>query len=327
MRSSAPWSQAPGAGGPQPDPDPWQCGPGRRNLVGMQDGLGDVRARGGLLLPEDVAALRAGHRRSLVLVQPRVRLAASQPVDALTVVRAVDLSVTGHLFAGTTALWLYDLAPPPARVDVAVPASRQLVLLPPARVRRTAPSLLRGARSAGGFPVVGLETAVVQSAVELGAHELLAVLEEVLRRRASTQHRLLRSCRRGVAGSTAVRRAVAELADGDLDELVRLLRQALVVAGVQALEAEVPVRSSTGATAYLDLLHRPSRTAIEVDGWSTHSRRDRFVADRRRDRWVQRELGIRTVRVAADEVRSSLSSVVAELVQVLGTGGAAARRA
>jgi very-short-patch-repair endonuclease len=79
----------------------------------------------------------------------------------------------------------------------------------------------------------------------------------------------------------------------------------------------VPLRSSTGATAYIDLLHRASSNAVEVDGWATHSRRHRFMADRRRDRWVRREHGITTTRVAADEVAQRLGGVVAELLPLL----------
>lgn len=294
----------------------------------MDDALRSLaHERRGLLLPHEVGGLRAGRRRGLVVVQPGVLAAETQPLDAATVVEAVQLSVSGeHWFAGRTALWLYGAGPAPAVVDVAVHDTRQLVLAPPVRVRRLAPSLLRATRTVDGRPLVGLETAVVQSAEDPEV-DVLAVVEEVLRRRATTQDRLLRSCRRGVAGSSALRRALEVVADGDLEELKRRLRAALLAAGVTGLRSEVPVRSSSGALAYLDLVHDASCTAVEVDGWLSHTQRARFVADRRRDRWVRRELGITTSRVAADEVRTDLPGVVQDLLPVLLAPGRAVRPA
>ena len=112
--------------------------------------------RGGLLLPSEVGGLRAGRRRGLVLVQPGVLAAETQPLDAAAVLKAVQLSVRGdHWFAGQAALWLYGALGPPAVVDVAVRDTRQLVLGSPVRVRRLAPSLLRSTRTIDGRPVSG----------------------------------------------------------------------------------------------------------------------------------------------------------------------------
>lgn len=251
-------------------------------------------------------------------MQPGVLVAQTQPVDASALVTAVGLSVTGeHWFAGRTALWLYGAGPPPIAVDVGVRDTRQLVLSKPVRVRRLAPSLLRSTRTVDGRPLVALETAVVQSA-ESADVDVLALVEDVLRRRLTTVDRLLRTCRRGVGGSAALRAALDVVADGDLEHLKRQLRAALTAAGVRDLASEVPLRSSGGALAYLDLLHGPSRNAVEVDGWQAHTERGRFIADRRRDRWVRREHGIATLRVAADELRADLPAVVDELLPVLG---------
>lgn len=290
------------------------------------DLLRRTHERGGLLLPAEVGGLRAARRRSLTLVQPGVLIARTQPVDASALVTAVELSVVGeYWFAGRTALWLYGAGQAPDTVDVAVRDIRQLVLSAPVRVRRLAPSLLRSTRTIEGRPLVGLETAVVQSA-ESPDVDVLAVVEDVLRRRLTTADRLLRTCRRGVAGSTALRQALDVVADGDLEQLKRQLRAALVAAGVQGLTSEVAVRSRSGALAYLDLLHEETSNAVEVDGWQSHSERRRFVADRRRDRWVRQELGITTTRVAADELRADLTSVVAELRALLDAPARTVRR-
>lgn len=291
------------------------------------DVLRRARLRGGLLLPAEVGGLRAARRRGLTLVQPGVLAAATQPIDAAALVRAVGLSAHGeYWFAGRTALWLYGAGAAPGTVDVGVRDTRQLVLSDPVRVRRLAPSLLGSTRVVDGRPLVALETAVVQSA-ESADVAVLALVEDVLRRRLTTADRLLRTCRRGVAGSTALRAALDVVADGDLEHLKRRLKAALVAAGVRGLASEVPIRSSGGAIAYLDLVQESSGNAVEVDGWQTHTERGRFVADRRRDRWVRREHGITTTRVAADELRDDLAAVVEELLPVLGVAPRARRLA
>ena len=276
--------------------------------------------RHGLLLATEVRGLPAGERRGLVVVQPGVLVASTQPLDLATRVAAVERSARGVVLAGRTALWAYGsiAADQPLEVDVAVPDTRQVVLLPPVRVRRLAPSLLTGARSAGGHRVVSVETAVVQAAEELPGPQLLPVVEELLRERLTSVSRLRGRCRRGVAGSAVLRHLLGDLDDGAVDRGPRLLRRALEAAGVDGLECEVPLRSADGALAYVDLLHRRSRHAVEVDGWVTHSGRQRFLADRRRDRWLLRDHGLTTVRVAADEVERRRDAVVAELLLLLG---------
>ena len=282
-----------------------------------------ARRRHGLVLAAEAAALPAAERRALVVVQPGVLVAQTQPLDAATAVAAAELSKPRLVLAGRTALWVHGVGDPGDAVDVAVPA-RQVVLHPPVRVRRLAPSLLTGVRTVDGHQVVSVETAVVQRAELAADAALLTDVEDVLRQRLTTLDRLRRRCRRGVKGSAALRGALEVVSDGDLDALVRDLRRALQSAGVVGLESEVLVRSSSGTTAYLDLLHRPSGNAFEVDGWSAHTDRSRFVADRRRDRWVRREHGIATTRLAADELRRDLAGVVRdELLPLLRTRRAA----
>lgn len=289
------------------------------------DLLHRAHLRGGLLLPAEVGGLRAARRQGLTVVQPGVLVAQTQPLDAAALVAAVELSVTGeHWFAGRTALWLYGAGPAPITIDVGVRDTRQLVLSDLVRVRRLAPSLLQSTRTIDGRPLVGLETAAVQSA-ESDDVDVLALVEDVLRRRLTTADRLLRTCRRGVAGSTALRAALEVVSDGDLEQLKRQLKAALVAAGVRGLASEVPIRSSNGAIAYLDLLQAATKNAVEVDGWQTHTERSRFVADRRRDRWVRREHGITTTRVAGDELRADLPAVVRELLPLL-TAASGTRR-
>lgn len=279
-----------------------------------------ARAHLGLVLAEEARTLPAGERRALVVVQPRVLAAGTQPLSVAAHVAAVEWSTTGVVLCGRTALWAHGLASTGVGgvVDVAVPASRQLVLHPPVRVRRLAPALLHGARRVAGHDTVSIETALVQTAETADEAELLGLVEEVLRHRWTTVARLQQRCGRGIAGSARLRSVLDGLSDGAVDRLPRLLRRALEAAGVTGLESEVQVRSRAGESAYLDLLQRSSCNAVEIDGWSTHSRRARFLADRRRDRWIRRELGITTTRVAAEEVQHRCAHVVAELLTMLG---------
>jgi hypothetical protein len=281
-----------------------------------------ARARSGLLLPTEVSTLTAGERRGLALVQPRVWLAATQPVDLVTAVAAVEHSARDVVLLGRTALWAHGIgdggvAERGVVVEVGVRDDRQLVLLPPATVRRLAPALLRGARTVCGHRTVALETALVQTAEQLDDTALLRLVEEALRQRRTTVERLHRRCGRGIAGSARLRRVLAVLDDGAVDRQPRLLRRALERRGVTGLESEVLVPSSLGEVAYLDLVHRASRNAFEVDGWTTHSTRERFLGDRRRDRWVMRDHGLRTTRLAAAEVEQDLDGIVAELLPMV----------
>ena len=273
-------------------------------------------SRHGLVLRGEAAGLPAGERRALVVAQPRVLVAGTQPQDRATRVAAVELSAPQVVLAGRTAAWAHGLdVVDDGTVDVAAPDTEQLVLLPPARVRRLAPSLLTGVRSVRGHRVVSVETALVQCAER--TDDLLDLVEQALRDRLTTPDRLRRRCGRGIAGSAALRVVVAEL-DAGADRLPRRLRSALEAAGVRGLESEVRVLSPDGACAWLDLLHRPSRTALEVDGWTAHGTRTAFLADRRRDRWVHRTHGLSTLRVTAWEVEQRLDDVVRELAPLLG---------
>lgn len=289
------------------------CPPRRPTVARVDDDLAAVaRRRGGFVRPDELGGLSRARRRGLVVAQPGVLVAETQPLGARDVVRAVRLSVRGdYWFAGRAALWIHGAGSEPTVVDVAVRDVRQIVLAPPVRVRRLAPSLLTSTRTVSGLPVVSLETAVVQSAEQ--PDDLLDVVEDVLRRRATTPARLRSTCRRGVAGSAALRAVLDVVSDGDLEELKRRLRAALVGAGVRGLRSEVAVRSASGAVAYLDLYDDVTRNAVELDGWASHTERARFRADRRRDRWVRSEHGILTTRVAADEVRDDVVAVAAEL--------------
>ncbi len=287
----------------------------------MDKDLSDrARASDGLLTSRELGkhARRAAARAGLVAVQPRVFIAATQPVTAREQVAAVRASVTcAYAFVDLTALWLHGLAPSPEVVRVGVAHATRYRLQAPVQVTRLAPQVLRGARVLDGSSVMALEMALVQSARLLGAVELREILEDVLRRRLTTIPRLRGRCGRGVSGSRALRSALDELVGLSLDGAVRVLAAALAVRGVTGLGVEVRFVNEAGASAYADLLDDESLTVFEVDGFLSHLERNRFRADRRRDRWLHAEHGVTTFRIDVQEIADDLDALADELVALL----------
>lgn len=280
-----------------------------------------ARERQGLVLSSQLGVTpgRSAERRRLVLVQPRVYIAETQPVGPLEQLVAVRVSVQStYAFLGETALWLYELADPPEMVQAGVPHATRFRARPPARIRRVSPAVLRGRRPLARGTVVALEVAIIQAAAGRTPEQVLALLENVLRERRTTMPRLRSRLRRGVAGSAAVRAALDTLAGTSLDAAVRRLRDALQERGVDGLECELHFRSASGASAYGDLVDERSRTVVEVDGYLSHVVRARFRADRRRDRWMVAQHDYLTLRVDAAETVDELEAVADELAGIIG---------
>ena len=263
-------------------------------------------------------AVRDAPGLGLRRVQLRAYVAQTQPYDVAT--QLASLKVThpsGWWLRSGSALWVYGVADPPDQVEVAIELTSELVVRAPVVARRLSPRVLAGSRVVDGSPVVALEIAAIQWSYRRPHAEVVRMLEKLLRERRTTVVRLRARIGRGIAGSAAVRRALAELLGGSLDHDVRELRKALERLGVTGLECEVRFVSASGASAYSDLLHRPSMTLIEVDAVLDHAALDRFLADRRRDRWMLRDHGARTLRVDAREVRRDVDALAAELVTLL----------
>lgn len=279
-----------------------------------------ARANAGVVPAADLPGRRgrAAVRGGLVVVQPRAFVAVTQPIGAAELVAAVRESVVGsYALLDQAALWLHGAGERPDVVRVGVPHSTRYRARPPLEVRRVAPAVLRGARTRSGAQVVALEIAVVQACAAVPPAAALAIVEQVLRDRRTTLPGLRGRLRRGLAGSAAVRLAVDELVGTSLDAAVRQLAKALAVRGVVGLRPEARLESPTGASAYIDLLDDASQTAIEVDGYVSHSERARFKADRRRDRWVHGRYGILTVRVDTSELSDDLAALADELAELV----------
>lgn len=281
-----------------------------------------ARRAQGVVVARDLGARpgRVAAAAGLEVVQPRVYLAGTQPVNGPVLVESVRQSVrTRFAFLGRAALWLHGAGPAPApqQVVVGVPHSSRLRLEPPVRVSRVSSDVLSRTRIRDSCPVVDLEMAVVHSCAGLPVAAAAQLLEPLLRERRTTVVRLRERCRRGLSGSAAVRRACDELVGGSLDVAVRALKRALERRGVQGLECEVRFTSAAGASCYGDLWCAAAAALLEVDGFLTHAVRRRFRADRRRDRWMAGEHDVLTLRVDVDEVFGDLDALADELAPLL----------
>jgi hypothetical protein len=250
------------------------------------------------------------------MLNPGAFVAATQPLDVTVLLRAVLCSRPDGdwVVMGEAALWLYDEAEPPSVLHLGVPLSHKLAASSPqVSVRRVAASVLRGQRALSGYQVVALEVAVIQAAAAVTDERVMRLVEDLVRGRKTTIARLRARCVRGFKGSARVRAVCDQLSGCSLDLEVRRLKKALEARGVTDLKIEVRFENAQGASAYADLLHLPSMTVFEVDGFVEHTRRDRFRADRRRDRWMRRSHAATTLRIDVMEVREDLDALADEL--------------
>lgn len=280
-----------------------------------------ARDRSGVVVRADLGTqpVRAAHRAGLREVHRGAYVAVTQPIGLevhLSVLREVwgdrEVFVTGQ-----AALWLHGAAERPTELVVAVRQGGELAAKAPLTVRRLADAVLAGSRTRHGIRVVALEVAVIQVATTLDDERTVELVEELVRSRRTTLVRLRARCRRGFAGSARVRRACDLLTGGSMDRDVRRLHQALRARGVTGLVTEFRFVNKDGASAYADLFDVETRTAIEVDGRLTHTTREQFRADRRRDRWLRKEHGITTLRVDVSEIRDDLDALADELAELL----------
>lgn len=291
------------------------------SIPSMEEALVRTAQRSsGLLTSGDLGrhAGRTAARAGLVLVQPRTYVAATQPLGVEAQVAAVRTSVRGtYAFVDSTALWLHGVLARPDVVRVGVPHGTRYRVRPPVELTRIAPHLLRGARLLDGSSVVALEVALVQAAARLDRRPYRAVVEDVLRRRLTTVPRLRARCGRGIAGSRALRAAVDALLGVSLDGAVRMLVAALAARGVTGLQVEVRFVNEAGGSAWADVLDDAGQTVVEVDGYLSHVERDRFRADRKRDRWMHMQHALTTFRIDVSEITDDLPTLADEIASLL----------
>jgi hypothetical protein len=256
-------------------------------------------------------------RSGLVEVHPKAFVAGTQPVDAWVLLRAM-VAADGHrewAVMEDAALWVHGYGTKPKAIVVGVALTRRLAVRGPARTRRVADSVLEGGRVLKGVPVVSLEVALLQAAEKRTVAQMRELVEQAVRDRRTTLTRLRARRRRGLKGSAVIGRLCDELSGGSMEADVRRLKQALEARGVVGLETEVRFTSEGGGSAYADLLDRRTMTLVEVDGYLTHTVRETFRSDRRRDRWMRKQHEATTLRVDVMEIREDLDGLADELAE------------
>lgn len=136
-----------------------------------------------------------------------------------------------------------------------------------------------------GFAVTTVARTCVDLAATLDERRLEAVVDEALRARLTSGPAIVdavdRVARPGRKGSSAIRRVMVSIGDGD-SPLERRVVKWLRGAGLPEPEAQYEVR--IGADVFrLDFAYPAQRVAIEVDGYGFHSSRRSFDSDRKRD--------------------------------------------
>lgn len=285
-----------------------------------------ARAQGGVVSLEQLRASGlsddrrdgAVRRGELVVVLPGVYRSASTPLTPAGRRHAAAMWSGGAISHETAAaLWDPDVPTSPLLVDVSVMD----------RVSRNGhPAFVRVHRvvlgpedvvDVDGLPVTTRSRTVLDCVGTRPRASARALFERGFQRGWFTLTDLDRRLERekGRAGNVILRQLREEIAPGAQAEFERRFHRLLRAHGLTGWIPQYPVVTPTGGLVHADIAFPGARLIIELDGWSTHGTRDRFRADRKRDR---RTLlgGWRTVRyVWADLDRPE--DVIAEIVCLL----------
>lgn len=183
-----------------------------------------------------------------------------------------------------------------------------------------------------GIPTVPPARAVLDIAAETGPVRLGRVVDEVVVRRDANlevfRNGLAWMQRTGRAGAVNLERALLGRTHGyqpPRSELERMLDAILATLPGPAPEHEVDLPGRAGAAHRVDRLFRDPPVILEGDGRLWHARLASMDEDRRRDRHALR-LGFPTLRYGWYELTEEAHEVRAELLDVLGRGGASPSR-
>ncbi|MHA3702284.1 DUF559 domain-containing protein [Jatrophihabitans sp. YIM 134969] len=89
---------------------------------------------------------------------------------------------------------------------------------------------------------------------------------------------------KGRAGNTRLRELREEITPGAQSEFERRFHRLLRRHGITGWEPQYEIRTTTGGTVTVDLAFPGRRLIVELDGWATHGKQERFGPDRKRDR-------------------------------------------
>jgi len=203
---------------------------------------------------------------------------------------------------GTAALWVQGLiASPPTRITVIAPHGFKRAPLPFTSVRRFAIDMAH--RSVGGVTTVPPIDAVIQAWSEFNpARRIGATLDAMRAGRLDAQlvRRRLDQYPR-VRGRPALVTLLAEFGGGATSFLEYRARTR-VFSGPQFRDFQWQAPCSVRGTRYvLDMLHRSSRLAIELDGRAFHGDNESRLRDIQRDAELA-TVGIVTLRLTYDDI-------------------------
>jgi hypothetical protein len=160
-------------------------------------------------------------------------------------------------------------------------------------------------------------------AAHLGDRQLIRVIEEIFRLQlctfatlASTSQRLREHGRNGSARFARVLSSRPVWRKPPGSNLEMTVEEAIVAAGLPRPERNVPVRLLTGDVIHPDFLWAPQRAVLEVDHVTWHG----GGLDGAYDKWRDRQLallGILSLRITDQDVRSNLAAEVANLGEIL----------
>lgn len=232
-------------------------------------------------------------------------------VAALRTVLPSDVAVSHR-----TALWLLGLDVTPELVEVTVPRGRHLVARPgvrPYTARLSQDELV----AVEGLLVVSAARALVDVARREEMVEAVVVGDAALRAGVTTCEAVTASIRRsaGLRHVERARRWLPHLEPRSESPMESRLRMRLVLGGVPRPQAQFDLYDEVGhcgrADLYLD------GVVIEYDGRASHSGRDEFTGERRRQSRIA-ELGCEIRRFTApDYYLRSAQSVCAEVLRAV----------
>jgi hypothetical protein len=179
----------------------------------------------------------------------------------------------------------------------------------------------------GGIRVTSPPRIAFDLAAELDDHQLLILIEEILRLRMCTFPTMVATAARlrehGRSGSARIARVLASRPawrkpPGSNLEL--RVEAAIVAAGLPRPERNVPIRLLTGDVIRPDFFWEPQRAVLEVDHVTWHGGGLDGTYDKWRDRQLAR-LGIVSMRITDTDVAGGLAGVINDVAEILGRRG------
>lgn len=248
----------------------------------------------------------------LCVVVPGVYRSATSMLTPELRLRATALRLPDLVIIGRWAAWWHDIAGPPH--------GSMTIIVPPGGSRPSWPGLTVLRRRLDradrmivrGLPVTTRARTVLDCA---GGAEAEDIRDRALQRGTTilSLEAALERMRPG-HGSTAARRLVEPIRKGGVSPPERDLRRTLTRASDSRWRCGLWVWAA-GRECWLDLAVEDIRLAVEVDGWTVHSRGEAYHDDRRRGNMLVKA-GWTVLRYTPRQLRDDMPRVIAEIRSV-----------